>query len=162
MATNSPNLQTEGADAPDGIGNTTGSSDVTNTEDSAASASGFSRNDRPQSAQSDRASKGTATESMHKGMQDGSPGRTAAGAAQGYLHDAKTRASAEAEPGKAYAQAAVNAAGKKIHDVKGKAADLKERGMQFAAEEPMKAVAYAAAGSAVVTALLMTLVRGRR
>ncbi|MDM0032107.1 hypothetical protein QTI33_08145 [Variovorax sp. J22P271] len=46
--------------------------------------------------------------------------------------------------------------------MKGQAADLKQRGMHFAADEPMKAVAYAAAGSAVVTAVLLRLMRARR
>ncbi|MDM0078625.1 hypothetical protein QTH90_29755 [Variovorax sp. J2P1-59] len=94
--------------------------------------------------------------------QSGSTFRTAPDATQDYLQDAKSKASAAVETGKAYAQAAVNAAGKKIDDVKGQAADLKQRGVEYAAQEPMKAVAIAAAGSAVVTALLMTLMRARR
>jgi len=89
-------------------------------------------------------------------------GRRAADATQGYLQDAKAKASATVQAGKGYAQDAVNAAGKKIANMKGPAADLKQRGMQFAADEPMKAVAYAAAGGAVLTAVLMTLMRGRR
>jgi hypothetical protein len=89
-------------------------------------------------------------------------GRRAADATSGYLQDAKAKASATVQAGKEYAQDAVNAAGKKIDSVKGQAAEMKQRGMQFAADEPMKAVVYAAAGSAVLTALLLTWMRGRR
>jgi len=89
-------------------------------------------------------------------------GRRAADATSGYLQDAKAKASATVQAGKEYAQDAVNAAGKKIDSVKGQAAEMKQRGMQFAADEPMKAVVYAAAGSAVLTALLVTWMRGRR
>ena len=81
---------------------------------------------------------------------------------QGYLQEAKAKVSVAAQTGKAYAQDAVNAAGKKIDGMNDQAADLKQRGVQFAADEPMKAVAYAAAGSAVLTAVLLTLMRGRR
>jgi hypothetical protein len=101
--------------------------------------------------------------SMRKATEDAdSFGRSAADATQGYLQDVKAKASATVEAGKSYAQDAVNAAGKKIDSMKGQAADLKQRGVQFAAEEPMKAVAYAAACSAVVTAVLMTLMHRRR
>lgn len=89
-------------------------------------------------------------------------GRKAADATSGYLQDAKAKASATVQAGKEYAQDAVNAAGKKIDSVKGQAAEIKQRGMQFAADEPVKAVVYAAAGSAVLTALLLTWMRGRR
>ncbi|MBT2326174.1 hypothetical protein J7E62_27990 [Variovorax paradoxus] len=88
--------------------------------------------------------------------------RRAADATQGYLQDAKANASAATQTGKTFAQDVVNAAGKKIDSMKGQAADLKQRSMQFAADEPMKAVAYAAAGSAVLTAVLLSLMRGRR
>ncbi len=101
--------------------------------------------------------------SMRKATEDAdSFGRSAADATQGYLQDVKAKASSTVEAGKSYAQDAVNAAGKKIDSMKGQAADLKQRGTQFATDEPMKAVAYAAAGSAVVTAVLMTLMRRRR
>ena len=89
-------------------------------------------------------------------------GRKAADATQGYLQDAKAKASATVQAGKEYAQDAISATGQKIDRVKSQATDLKQRGMQFAADEPMKAVAYAAAGGAALTAVLMTLIRGRR
>ena len=89
-------------------------------------------------------------------------GRKAADTSDGYLKDAKTRAADVAQKGKAYAQDAVNAAGKKIDGMKNQAADLRQRGIQFAAAEPIKAVAYAAAGSAMLTALLISFTRRHR
>ena len=89
-------------------------------------------------------------------------GRKAAETAQSYLQDAKAKASATVQAGKEYAQDAVNAAGEKIDSMKGHAADLKQRGMQFTADEPMKAVVCAAAASALVTAVLLIWMRGRR
>ena len=88
--------------------------------------------------------------------------RDAADTAQGILRDAKSKVDAAAQTGKAYAQDAVNAASKKIDGMKGQAADLKQRGIQLGADEPMKALAYVAAGSAVLTAVLLTWMRGRR
>ena len=88
--------------------------------------------------------------------------RKAADSTQDYLQSAIAKASAAAQTGKAYAHDAVNAAGKRIDSMKGQAADLRERGLQFAAAEPLKAVAFAAAGSAVVTAVLLSFMRGRR
>ncbi|MDM0109342.1 hypothetical protein QTH97_30740 [Variovorax sp. J22R24] len=153
METNSPNFQADGAETRNDSGTDAGRS--------AMDSNTFAQADSPRSDQADRA--GFADEaSMRKDTQGGSTLRAAAEATQGYLQDAKNKASAAAETGKAYAQSAVNAAGKKINDVKDQAADLKQRGMEYAAQEPMKAVAIAAAGSAVVTALLMTLMRARR
>jgi len=106
---------------------------------------------------------GTHEDTVRRATEDAdSMGRKASDAAQGYLQDAQAKASAAAQAGKTYAKDAVNAAGKKIDSMKGQAADLKQRGMQFASDEPMKAVAYAAAGSAVLTAVLLSLMRGRR
>lgn len=89
-------------------------------------------------------------------------GRSATDAAQDLMQQARTTAKSAADTGRAYAREAVNAAGKKLDDIKGQATHLKEKGTQFVADEPMKAVAYAAAGSAVLTALLVSLLRGRR
>lgn len=89
-------------------------------------------------------------------------GRDAIDSARGYAQDAKETAKHAAESGRAYAKDAVNAAGKKIDDLKDQAAQLKAKGAQFVADDPMKAVAYAAAGSAVLTAVLLSLMRGRR
>ncbi len=101
--------------------------------------------------------------SMRRAAEDADNlGRTSLDATQGYLQDVKAKVGAAAQTGKTYAQDAVNAAGKKLDGMKDQAADLKQRGMQFAADEPMKAVAYAAAGSAVLTAVLLALMRGRR
>jgi len=101
--------------------------------------------------------------SMRKATEDAdSFGRSAADATQGYLQEAKAKANATLVAGKGYAREAVNAAGEKFGSMKDQAADLKHRGLQFAADEPMKAIAFAAAGSAVLTAVLLTWMRGRR
>lgn len=89
-------------------------------------------------------------------------GRSASEAAQGLVQQARSTAKAAADTGRAYAKEAVNAAGKTMEDLKGQATHLKDRGAQFVADKPMKAVAYAAAGSAVLTAVLVSLLRGRR
>ncbi|MDM0049703.1 hypothetical protein [Variovorax sp. J22R115] len=101
--------------------------------------------------------------SMRKAREDADTfGRKAADATQDSLQQVQAKADGVVQAGKAYAQDAVNAAGKKIDSMKGQAADLKQRSLQFAAHEPMKAVAYAAAGSAVLTAVLLSWMRGRR
>ena len=147
MESNSSNPRTEPADAQD----TGGSS---NSAWSAA-------RDPGQSAQTGQTSD-RAGAVVRRDTEDADNLGHRADAAQCYLQDAKAKVGAVAQTGKAYAQDAVNAAGKKIDDMKGQAADLKQRGMQFAADEPMKAVACAAAGSAVLTAVLLSLMRGRR
>lgn len=100
---------------------------------------------------------------MRRALDDADEiGRRTADAAQGYFQEAKGKANAAAQAGKAYAENAVNAAGKKIDDMKDQAAALKQRGMQFVADEPLKAVACAAAAGGVLTAVLMSLRRSRR
>lgn len=89
-------------------------------------------------------------------------GRRGVDTTQVHLQDAKAAASATVQAGKSHAKDAVNSAGKKIDSMKAQAAGLKQRSLQFAADEPMKTVAYAAAGGAALTAVLMTLGRGRR
>ncbi|MEJ8810365.1 hypothetical protein WKW77_04750 [Variovorax ureilyticus] len=101
--------------------------------------------------------------SMRRALDDADEiGRRTADAAQGYFQEAKGKASAAAQAGKAYAENAVNAAGKKIDDMKDQAAALQQRSMQFVADEPLKAVACAAAAGGVLTALLMSWSRARR
>jgi len=101
--------------------------------------------------------------SMRRALEDADDvGRRTSDPKLSYLQDAKSQVSAAAHAGKVYAQDAVNAAGKKIEDMKGQAAELKQRGMQFAAEEPMKTVAFAAAAGALLTAVLLSSMRSRR
>jgi len=155
MESNSSNPQTPTGDAQQDTGGSSSSAWSDNREPGQASQSG-------QSGESSQTG-GGAGASMRKAADDADNlARRAADAAQGYLQDAKAKASAAVQTGKAYAQDAVNAAGEKIDSMKGQAADLKQRGMQFAADEPMKAVAYAAIGSAVLTAVLILLMRERR
>jgi len=108
-------------------------------------------------------SDGATTASMRRALDDADEvGRRTADATLGYLQEAKIKASAAAQAGKTYAESAVNAAGRKIDDMKDQAAELRQRGMQFVADEPLKAVACAAAAGGVLTAVLMSWMRGRR
>ena len=95
--------------------------------------------------------------SMRQAMEDAdSVGRRGAEATPA---DLQAKVTGALQAGKAYAQDAVNAAGQKIDSLKDQAADLSQRGRHFAAEEPMKAMAWAAAGGAML-ALLFSMRRG--
>ena len=96
--------------------------------------------------------------STRRSTEDGD----SAGTAEGYLQEAKAKAAGAAQAAKTYAKDAVNAAGEKIESMKGQASELRERSTAYVSEEPWKAVVYAAAGSAVLTALLLLFMRGRR
>ena len=115
-----------------------------------------------QPRQSSQSGGGAAASMRLAGEDADDVGRKTADSAEGYLNDFQAKAADVAQQGKAYAKDAVNAAGNKVETMKTQAADLKKRGIQLAAADPMKAVAYAAAGSAVLTALLISFTRGRR
>ena len=66
------------------------------------------------------------------------------------------------ESGKAYAQDAVNAAGERLTAAKDQLARAADQGTRYVTEQPGRAVAIAAAGGAVLGAILMTALRGRR
>jgi ElaB/YqjD/DUF883 family membrane-anchored ribosome-binding protein len=66
------------------------------------------------------------------------------------------------ESGKEYAQNAVNAAGKKLTAAKEQMGRAADQGSQYVSEQPGRAVAIAAAGGAILGALLATAMRGRR
>ncbi|GAA4357009.1 hypothetical protein GCM10023165_50500 [Variovorax defluvii] len=109
------------------------------------------------------ASGGAAGASMQRAMDDvDQVGRLTTDAGPGASRNPESRAGAAVQAGKAYAKSAVNSAGKKMEDVKTHAAELKQRGMQFVADEPWKAAACAAAAGGVLTAALMSWMRGRR
>ena len=147
MESNSSNTPTDTADA----------------QANAAGSSGSAWSDSREPSQPSQGSQPRGDGASMRGARKGADsfGRKATDTAQSYLQDARTTASATVQAGKEYAQDAVNAAGKKIDSVKDGATNLKQRGLQFAADEPMKAVAYAAAGSAVLTAVLLIWMRGR-
>ncbi|RZL48823.1 MAG: hypothetical protein EOP71_03655 [Variovorax sp.] len=76
--------------------------------------------------------------------------------------DAKDIASDAADSTRTYAANAVNAAGKKITDLKHKAADLQSASVQYVGDEPVKSVLIAAAGGALLTALFIKFLGGGR
>lgn len=73
----------------------------------------------------------------------------------------KRAASQAVDSGKEYAQNAVNAAGKTMTAAKEQLGRAAEQGTQYVSEQPGRAVAIAAAGGAILGALLMTAMRRR-
>ena len=61
----------------------------------------------------------------------------------------------------AYATSAVNATGQKVREVQGRIDDAKGKANDFIQEDPVRAVTYAAIGSAVLTAALIGIFRRR-
>ena len=146
------------------------SSDLRGTPDSESNTSRFDDppSDTPAAGGVDGpASPGDATgatgASMRRALDDADEvGRLTGDAEPGFVQEPESRTSAAAQAGKTYAENAVNSAGRKMEDVKHHAAELKQRGMQFVADEPLKAAACAAAAGGVLTAVLMSWMRGRR
>jgi ElaB/YqjD/DUF883 family membrane-anchored ribosome-binding protein len=66
------------------------------------------------------------------------------------------------DSGKEYAQNAVNAAGKRLSAAKEQVGRVADQGTQYVSEQPGRAVAIAAAGGAILGALLVTAMRSRR
>jgi ElaB/YqjD/DUF883 family membrane-anchored ribosome-binding protein len=79
--------------------------------------------------------------------------------ARGLAADSVSLAGDAFESGRAYAQAALDVAGRTMSEASSRAAD---RGERYIADEPVRAVLYAAAGGALLTALLLAWMRGRR
>ncbi|MDN8613617.1 hypothetical protein [Variovorax ginsengisoli] len=101
--------------------------------------------------------------SMRRSMDDADAvGRKVASTAQGYLHDVKDKAGSVTHSAKSYARSAVDAAGEKIQGMKEQAGDLRVKGQQYVMGEPIKAILCAAAGGALITALLLALSAPRR
>lgn len=61
----------------------------------------------------------------------------------------------------AYATSAVNATGRKVREVQDRIDDAKSKANDFIQEDPVRAVTYAAIGSAVLTAALIGIFRRR-
>ncbi|MDM0032305.1 hypothetical protein QTI33_09205 [Variovorax sp. J22P271] len=98
--------------------------------------------------------------SMRRSMADADAiGRETSNAAQDHLQDAKRKAGRVADSARTYAR---NAAGEKIRGLKEQAGDLRVKGQQHVMDEPIKAVLCAAAGGALITALLLALSAPRR
>lgn len=117
----------------------------------------------PQGGSSDTQPDAEEGASMRRSMDAADAvGRNAANAAQGCLQDAEDKAGSVADSAKTYARNAVDAAGQKIQGMKEQAADLRAKGQRYVMDEPIKAIICAAAGGALVTALLIALSAPRR
>ncbi|VWX60555.1 conserved hypothetical protein [Burkholderiales bacterium 8X] len=104
-----------------------------------------------------------ATQSIRSSADDAAQlGREALGTAKSYAEDAKKTARQAVDTGKAYAKDAVNAAGRKLGDLRGQVDVAKERGTRYINEEPVRAVMIAAAGGALLTALILAALRSDR
>lgn len=86
----------------------------------------------------------------------------AAGTAKGYAQEAKETAKTVLNAGRAYSQNAVDAAGDKLGELKGKMAQAKEKGTRYVVDQPMQSVLIAAAGGAMLTALFLSAMRATR
>jgi len=78
------------------------------------------------------------------------------------VEDAKATGQEALDAAKGFAKDAVNAAGKKIEDLTGQINHLKARSTQHIADDPVRSIVYAAIGGALLTALLLALMRERR
>ncbi|MEJ8852182.1 hypothetical protein [Variovorax rhizosphaerae] len=87
-------------------------------------------------------------------------GKDAVDKAKGLASDAKRVANDAVDTGRAYAKDAVNAAGKKIDAAKSQLDQTAQYLTKAINDEPVKAVLISAALSAVITALLISAVRG--
>ncbi|MEJ8859974.1 hypothetical protein WKW79_35875 [Variovorax robiniae] len=87
-------------------------------------------------------------------------GKDAVDKARGVASDAKRVANDAVDTGRTYAKDAVNAAGKKIDAAKSQLDQTAQYLTKAINDEPVKAVLITAALSAVVTALLISAVRG--
>jgi ElaB/YqjD/DUF883 family membrane-anchored ribosome-binding protein len=75
---------------------------------------------------------------------------------------AKRAARQAVDSGKGYAQNAINEAGKRLTAAKEQVSRAADQGTHYVAEQPGRAVAIAAAGGAILGALLVAAMRGRR
>lgn len=101
--------------------------------------------------------------SMRSSLEDASQtGAEALDTARGVAADLRERAQDAARTGKAYAQNAVNAAGRRLTTWQDQVADAQASCTRYIAQEPVKATLIAAAGGALLTGLLMATLRGHR
>jgi len=89
-------------------------------------------------------------------------GRDALADARSYARDAGQTAKAAVDAGRAYARDAVNAAGRKLEDLKSQAAEAKDKGARYVMDDPVRAVMFAVAGGALLTALFLAAMRSDR
>ncbi len=86
----------------------------------------------------------------------------AVGTAKGFAQEANETAKRVLDAGHAFSQNAVNAAGEKIDELKGKMDQAKEKGTRYMIEQPVQSVLIAAVGGAMLTALFLSATRGTR
>jgi len=86
-------------------------------------------------------------------------GRDAIADARSYARDAGQTARAAVDTGRAYARDAARAAVRKVDDLKAQAGQAKERGARYVMDDPVRAVMFAAAGGALLTALFLAAMR---
>lgn len=115
-------------------------------------------------AQASRAVSDDALSSVKDSLQDSADdarvlGQDAASAARSYARDARQTGKDAIETGRAYAQGAVNAAGKKVADIKDQLLTARKQSEQYIMDQPVRATLIAAAGGAVLTALLVSFMR---
>lgn len=75
---------------------------------------------------------------------------------------AKRAARQAIDSGRGYAQNAINEAGKRLTAAKEQVSRAADQGTHYVSEQPARAVALAAAGGAILGALLVLAMRGRR
>ncbi|RZL90032.1 MAG: hypothetical protein EOP82_17100 [Variovorax sp.] len=104
-----------------------------------------------------------AAQSIRTSLEDAKEtGKQAADTLAGLSGDAKDMAKDAVDTGRAYAQNAVNATGRKIRDFNGRMRDARESCLRTIAEQPVRSTLIAAAGGAALMALLLGLMRGER
>lgn len=89
-------------------------------------------------------------------------GRDAIADARSYARDARQTAKAAVDTGRAYARDAAHAAGRKLDDLKTQAGQVSQRGARYVMDDPLRAVMFAVAGGALLTALFLAAMRSDR
>ncbi|MDM0042003.1 hypothetical protein QTH89_01000 [Variovorax sp. J22G21] len=88
--------------------------------------------------------------------------RNFAQASKGIAADAVSSLRGSAQDARQVGQDVVDAAGRKIDDIKAQVDSARRQGEQYVADQPVRAALMAAAGGAVLTALLISWMRGGR
>jgi ElaB/YqjD/DUF883 family membrane-anchored ribosome-binding protein len=104
-----------------------------------------------------------AVQSIRSNLEDAKEtGLQAMDTVEGLSSDVRDIAKDAAATGRAYAQNAVNATGRKLRDWKGQVTHAKESCVQYVAKEPVRASLIAAATGAVLMTLMLRLTRSRQ
>ncbi len=78
------------------------------------------------------------------------------------VSDTGNRAKDAMQTARTYAKDGADAASRKMQELKGQIGNVRRQGEQYVADQPVRAAWIAAAGGAVLTALLVSLMRGNR